>query len=365
MMTQAERVGWSVILAFALGCVGETTTAPTVPTPRGEPAPAPHAAVIESTSDVGDVDFSKPYSHTFDIANTGGSPLRLTLARKSCHCADVQVPAAPVAPGQKGEVTLRWVPMPGQHGSYTLAADLDTNDPQRPRLRLELKGRVNPVVRVWPEDWMEIDFKQILPGQPQQREVKVFSTTLPGFGLTATTSHPGLKVALEKLIEGSQAGDQSVRSGYLVTVRTGPELPRGYFRETLRLDISGDQPRQLTLPVYGEMETGVLRLAPREIEFKKPRVTEADSQRVQVQFLVPSEGERVEVTAVEPAFLVAEPPRQLKRGLWQFIVRIPADHAEAAKLQAGGFFEGRVVLKTSSASAPEVPVRVKWVRPDS
>src|SRR5262249_25120253 len=146
-------------------------------------------------------------------------------------------------------------------------------------------------------------------------------------------------------------------------LRSTDKLPKGYFREILHLNVTGTHARQITLPIYGEVETGAVRVVPQQVEFKKPRVTEADSQRVQVQFVVPSDREKVEIARVEPAFLVVAAPRPLRKGLWEFTVQIPADNADAAKLQPDGFFEGRIVLRTSAAAAAEVPLRVRWVEP--
>jgi hypothetical protein len=324
----------------------------------------PQLGVAETSYDHGEVDYARPYNHAFAIRNTGDEPLRLTLTRKSCKCAEVQFPADGIGPGQSGQVLLGWVPIPGQYGAYALAADFDTNDPKQPHLRLEVRGQFNPVVRLWPENWSEVDFQHIQPGQVAEREIKVFSTKLASFGLVAAASHPGLKVSTRPLAEGSRAGDHTVRSGYAVKLQTAPELPKGYLRETLLLTIRGEDSRQIAMPVYGDVASGALRVVPGEVEFKKPKITDADSQKVQVQFLVPSDQEKVEIDRFEPAFLVIEKPRQLKRGLWQFTVQIPPNHPEAAGQQAGGFVEGKIVLKTTAASAPEFPIRVKWVRPE-
>jgi hypothetical protein len=361
-----DRLCWhGLLFGFGLvlcGCQGAATSQP-APV-RGADRPAvPNAHAPETSYDFGEVDFTRPYTHTFSVANTGTAPLKLTLTRKSCHCAEVMLPPGDVAPGEKGPVTLRWVPIPGQAGNYTLAADFETNDPQTPRLRFEVKGQVNPLIRVWPEDWFEIDFRQIHPGRPQERQIKVFSTSLSAFDLQATASHPGLEVSTSPLPPDSRVGDHRAASGYAVTVRSTDRLPKGYFRETLRLAVGGEHARQITLPVYGDVETGAVRVAPQEVEFKKPRLTDEDSKRVRVQFLVPSESEKVEITRAEPSFLVVGTPQRLKNGLWEFTVQIPAGNAEAAKLQPDGFFEGRIVLRTSAAAAAEVPLRVRWVRP--
>ena len=68
---------------------------------------------------------------------------------------------------------------------------------------------------------------------------------------------------------------------------------------------------------------------------------------------------RFTVERCEPAFLRCDAPKQLKPGLWEFTVRLPADNADAAKHQPDGTFEGRILLRTSQ-SKNSVPVKVKW-----
>jgi hypothetical protein len=359
-------LGTLLLWTAVLGCQDATTKATTKAAPTAAEVPTGPRLVVDSASyDLGDVDFAQPYPHSFKVKNAGGTPLRLKVARKSCTCAEVVAPAEAVEPGKEDKVTVTWVPIPGQAGSHTLSAELETNDPQKPLLRLELKAHVTPTVRIAPEDWSMIDFGQLRPGEVQQREIKVFSTVLPEFDLEPSVSHTGLKATVTPLPPGSDVGGLKARCGYGVTVRTSNELPKGYFRETLTLTVRGKQERRIVLPVYGDIETGAVLVSPREVEFKRPYVTDADTQKVHVQFIVPSDKESVEVASWEPNFLVVGKPQPVKKGLWEFTVSIPRDNPEAVKYQAGGFLEGRILLRTSSANAAEVPIRVKWIRPDT
>src|SRR5262249_1924234 len=116
----------------------------------------------------------------------------------------------------------------------------------------------------------------------------------------------------------------------------------------------------IVMPVYGEVETGAVRVVPNVIEFRTPRLKEGENVKVMLQFLVPSDDDRVELVRVEPSFLQAEPPKMVRKGLWQMAVRIPRENPEAEKRQPDNFFEGQLVLKTSAPAAPDVPVRIKW-----
>src|SRR4051794_6689847 len=98
--------GYTVLLTFALalwGCRGATPTPAVV---VGDSRPLPTLYARDTSHDFGEVDFARPYSHSFTVANTGTGPLHLTLARKSCHRAEIEAPPGDIAPGAKGQVTL-------------------------------------------------------------------------------------------------------------------------------------------------------------------------------------------------------------------------------------------------------------------
>lgn len=337
------------------------------PMPASPPASSigPRLEVPVRTHDFGQVDLGQSYQHEFPLHNRGDRPLRLSLTRTSCKCAAITLAPQLLPPGESGGVIFHWEPVPGQFGRQVLAAEIDSDDPHSPRIRLEVSGRVVPTVRIWPEDWFEVDFDVLGPDQVAERQLKVFSTTLPTFDLTARVTHPGIQVTIEPLTVNAPVGEHTARCGYAVTLRTTRALPRGFFREMLVLQVLSNPPREIRLPVYGEVESGAIRIMPREVEFKQPRLALGDSRKMQVQFLVPAEPDQVEVVRCEPDFLKVDPPQRMRPGLWLVTVRLPPNQAEAEKLQPLGFFEGRLVLKTTAPGAAEVPVRIKWVRPDS
>ena len=339
----------------------KTTGSATQP---GTGSTGPRLSIARTTLDAGELDFGKPSDSTFPIRNDGGQPLRLTVVKKSCFCAEVSLSPAAIAPGQEGSVKLHWVPIPGKTGPYTMAADLTSNDPLTPALRLEVKARIKPLVRILPEGWSYIDFDRIRPQQPVQRELKVVAATLPDFHLQATVSNPDFEVVTQKLTDPRGVGD--FKSGYSVVVRTTDRLPAGYLRKALHLDldIPNQAPRSIDLPIYAEMESGALKVRPREVEFNHPRVTDEDAKKLLVQFFVPAERETIEVVRCEPSFITCNPPRRIKPGTWEITVRLPRGNPEAAQYQADHFFEGKLVLKTSASPVP-FPVRMKWLPPGS
>src|SRR5690348_15271209 len=112
---------------YAAGCGGT----PTTPQAEPEPPPPPRAVVRQATTlDAGEIDYVPRQDYTFPVANEGGAPLSLKLLRKSCTCADVEVPDEPLPPGGAGVVALHWSPLPGVNGPERLDVALQTNDPE-------------------------------------------------------------------------------------------------------------------------------------------------------------------------------------------------------------------------------------------
>jgi hypothetical protein len=356
------RQRWTVSLLAGLtlaGCQGSPTTAPPVyKSPPPEPL-GPVVRVKDKEIHTAIEDTAKIYDYTFAVSNVGDQPLELKLTRKSCWCTEVEMPKEPVAPGKTGNVVFHWSPMPATPPSYTSSAEIQTNDPKTPLLRLQLKASVNPLVRLSPP-LPYLDFLSLRPGQTGELALTVFSTKLPDFELTASAS-PALAITTEKLAEGAAVEEVRALSGYRLVLKTTDQLPTNYFRDDLVLTVKvpNQEPRKLSVPVYALRESGAFSILPTQVEFRKPQITEADSKKVLVKFIAPSEADRVEVVKVEPPFLTATPPARVGTGEWLFEVKLPRDNPEAAKFQPDGFMEGRVLLKLSG-TASDVPVRVKW-----
>jgi hypothetical protein len=355
---------------LSAGCPA-TTPAPTPSTKQqnaGPAAPGPRLEIKQTALNAGEVDFSVPSDSKFPIRNVGGEPLVLTLVSKSCFCIDATLPTEPIAPGQEGVVVVRWTPIPGKSGQQRIRAEIETNDPTKSKVQLEVTGIVNPTIRIAPEDISFIDFYRLSPGDVKPRELKIFSTKLATFDLEAKADLPGLKVTKAKLAldASSRIGDARPTCAYSVLVETTPQLPPGYFTTDLVLTLKPPDAaaRDVRMRIYGEVANGIFKVLPEEVEFKTPRLADGDERKVRVQFIDPTKKHILKIVRVEPAFVQCDEPHALgASGQWQFTARIPPKNAEAVKVQADGFFEGRIVLQSSGSDA-QIPVRVKWNPPE-
>jgi hypothetical protein len=351
------------LLLLCLPTMGCPRPAPTDKPPVSE-EPAPLLNVSEMQKNIGAIDFGVTHTSNFTVQNDGNAPLTLTLYQKSCSCGDVEAPEK-IAPGAQAKVTFHWTPTPGGTGESLQFVSFKTNDPHMPLLRLEVKGKLTPAIRLSPEEWAFVDFEMVPRDKPGVKELRLFSTTLPSFTLKASINDPGFTVETEPLESGEVVEKSTITSGYLVTLRTSAKATPGYLFDKLTLEVQApnEKPRQIVLPAYADIENAGFKTTPMQVEFAKGSLAEGETVPLKIEFAVPSDDEQVEVVRTEPAFVKTDAPKRLKRGVWEIGVRLATSDPAMAKLQAEGFFEGRLFLKTKGNPNP-VAVRVKWTRPE-
>ena len=167
-------------------------------------------------------------------------------------------------------------------------------------------------MRIDPAPLAFIDFEQIAPGSPVQRIFNVYSTKVSAFGLTATfrdgNDPAAFQVMVKPLEMGTAIDSQPIKSGYSVAVSPVEKPPLGNLRRELVLSVvvPDEGPREIVMPVYGQVENGVFTVAPSEVEFKAHKLADGDQAHAVVNFLVPSPQEKVEVIRCEPSFIQAD-----------------------------------------------------------
>ncbi len=351
----------------SLGCSGTDSAKPAATQPAERPS-GPRADFRSGTTlDAGEVDYARSRDFPFLVNNTGGAPLTLKLAKKSCSCADVKLPDEPIAPGGEGKVEIRWAPIPGNSGKYDVTATVETNDPLMHSVQLTVHTFIKPLVHIFIEGREEnsiLDFGDapILPGKPRSREVKVFSTELPSFTLDPRCPVEGVTSEKKAMRAGDRVGKYEVRSGYTLDVTAKDTLPLGYLRTSLDLALRdlGDQPdRTVTIPVYAVVGSGAFSVEPAVFRFRKARITDEDTARVNLTIDAAPDMGAVTVDSWTPKFLKVDAPEKRPSGKWLIVVHIPKNNPEAAKYQPDSFMEGQVVLKVSGIARP-VTIRVKW-----
>jgi hypothetical protein len=76
----------------------------------------------------------------FTFTNTGDSPLEISKVYSSCGCTIPKKPEAPIAPGEKGEIQVKYDT--NRLGPIRKTITVNSNDTATPIVSLKIKGKV-------------------------------------------------------------------------------------------------------------------------------------------------------------------------------------------------------------------------------
>lgn len=106
--------------------------------------PASKIVFDGTTHDFGNIHEEKgPVTHVFEFTNNGDAPLVIISATASCGCTKPKYSPEPVRPGQKGKISVTYVPQ-NRPGEFDKTIKVRTNDPGNKRLSLRISGTVIP-----------------------------------------------------------------------------------------------------------------------------------------------------------------------------------------------------------------------------
>ncbi len=106
---------------------------------------SPRVSVSPSSYNFGDVVQSEgTVSTTFTVKNTGGETLTINRLSTSCGCTTAEMNKDPLQPGESREMTVTFDPMvhPDQFGKIERVVYLQTSDPDRPEIEIDITGNV-------------------------------------------------------------------------------------------------------------------------------------------------------------------------------------------------------------------------------
>jgi len=177
--------------------------------------------------------------HTFILKNTGTKPLTLNQLDTSCMCTMSHITTERLMPGETTTVILTWKPE-AANNEFSQHAEIGTNDPRSPLLRLRIRGQVRQSVSIQPRT---VDLQSFT-----SRESRTVKFEVLGYMPEETLKVSKIELLPadeEKFIEfttapipAGMASDPSAKSGVLVTVQVKPGLPLGRIQRTIRLHVN-------------------------------------------------------------------------------------------------------------------------------
>jgi hypothetical protein len=103
-------------------------------------ASGPMISFDMDTIDYGEVAKGSEGMRTFVFENTGDAPLMIEGVRSSCGCTIPKKPEKPIAPGEKGEITVRYDT--NRIGVLRKTITVNTNVASASIIALKIKGNV-------------------------------------------------------------------------------------------------------------------------------------------------------------------------------------------------------------------------------
>ena len=103
----------------------------------------PEITFESETIDYGEVAQNSDGSRIFKFTNTGDAPLVIKNAKSSCGCTVPKKPKGPIAPGESGEIVVRY-DTKNRVGQFRKTITLTTNIENQPMVALKIKGNVLP-----------------------------------------------------------------------------------------------------------------------------------------------------------------------------------------------------------------------------
>ena len=92
------------------------------------------------TIDYGEISKGSDGIRTFIFENTGNAPLKIQGVRSSCGCTIPKKPEVPIAPGDKGEITVKYDT--NRVGVFRKTITVNTNVSSKAIIALKIKGNV-------------------------------------------------------------------------------------------------------------------------------------------------------------------------------------------------------------------------------
>jgi hypothetical protein len=335
----------------------------------------------------GKLEIGQAMRHAFRVTNEGDFPLVLAERETSCICTLADLAERPIEPGGSAEVTLEWTaPANARPGEpYRQWARIDTNDAERPTVTLVVEGELTASVFVEQE---VVNFGTVAASQMRSHAQWIVSRR-PGDGGDASLGGKLAVTAIEfddpqakaffdvrvsprPMSEGDEERAAAIAEGLGATslcrleVSLKPGLPRGPFRQTIRLSTNFADVPTLAVTFVGEIGPDVYVSGPgysrRTNVLALGRVDAAKGieRRLALVEYGSTDEKRPRVTSVTPKALdvaiedgrAENDGRESRR--WPFVVRVRGGEASAVE------GKGHVVIESKPADAGRIEFDVSW-----
>lgn len=224
----------------------------------------PRLEVIgENVHEFGVMQKDETRSHVFHIKNSGKKQLQLAFDAKSCQCTNVAYPDF-IEPGEEGEIIVDWRPTK-YNLEFNQSAMFRTNDPSYPELKVTIKGRVQQILRNFPQIG---SFGTFTTEQKKEVLVELFSYRDDDFEverieIIGEDSPELFSVASKAMSKSSIDNEPGAKSGVVVTLALEPGMPAGRFIQRVRVFHNKPDIGPFDIPFLGNVAGNISMIGPK------------------------------------------------------------------------------------------------------
>jgi hypothetical protein len=233
----------------------------------------PRIVLDSEEYDFGVMEFGDTMRRAFTLHNRGDYPLVVAKADSSCTCTLANIAEDAIPPGGSAEVELEWTARasPTAGSRFRHWAKLQTNDPDRPLVTLTVQGDMTAPVVAHPAS---LTFTRLAQSQTASARINLyFYREIAG----AASGASGLQVVRTELLTAKTASafvvspqstvppdvkSRRAKSGCTVEVTVRPGLPKGAFRQVIRLHTNVPGALPVDVVVTGEVGDDVRLVGP-------------------------------------------------------------------------------------------------------
>jgi hypothetical protein len=221
--------------------------------------PTPKLVIEETTHSFAPVVDGTIISHDFLVGNAGEEVLKISKVQTGCGCAVASYPRQ-IPPGGEGKISIQFNTSGYGGRDIQEIISVSTDDPQRPRTTLTMRGKVNAFVMVTPR-YARLNGKV---GDPVTAVVRITPAEAYPFKITAVKAKSGQHITYEL----AQPSEES-EGAYLLTV-TNTKKEAGRYADTITIKTDSKVRSELKVGVYGYLSDNKKKTA------KKPIPTKTD-----------------------------------------------------------------------------------------
>ncbi len=308
-------------------------------------------SIMPPEIDFGRLEQNEARTASLVVRNDGDMVLDIINVESTCGCTVAKPGRNSLSPGESTTIEVTFSSKDFQGPQHKLVT-IQTNDPVRTIIEIPILAEVHAPLAVLPVD-KAVTFGRVPLGQGAEQVVEFSTPDLPTLSIEVIKTRADLFTI--DVTPGATANAKRA------TIRLRKDAPTGQIRELVTFHTNVPQRSQIDISVSGAVLAPVV-LLPEEVNF---RYAAPNTKMTRRFILRPQSGAVVnvkEATIDLPGFKVTSITRNADSGETTIEVEgLPLATGDPAAIAAKGRFNGTLLVRTDSKSAPELKAAVKYM----